>query len=371
MSKKILFLITILILILPLSGCITIKTQKDAPNGGIFKAVDGAIGVESWQQKNFIEQIEIKKFLSKKTEVRTIDLANIKEIIFDPQESQILYIITNQGLHVSYDGAEKWTKIHPAGNISSLATHPSDRNILYLAVGNLIYKTWDAGNQWQNIYTEATGAGINSLAIDSYDARKVYAGRSDGTLIRSLDNGDSWDVVEKFDNPINKILINKNDTRIIYIVTQDKGVFKTTDLGANWQDIINSEVKKEYKGITTIYQIMLNYAHRDAILMATNYGLVESLDGGQTWQAFNLLSAPNSMVFYSLAVNPQNDNYIYYGTKNNIYKTTDRGGTWITQNLPTSRTPTSLKVDLDDGQIIYMGVTKFEEKKGGLFRSGL
>ncbi|MFH1314782.1 MAG: hypothetical protein ABIH67_00115, partial [Candidatus Uhrbacteria bacterium] len=61
-----------------------------------------------------------------------------------------------------------------------------------------------------------------------------------------------------------------------------------------------------------------------------------------------------------LAVDPNDTDRIYYATASTFYSTIDAGVNWQTRKLPTLRTPTSLAIDFEDGNVIYLGGAKFE-----------
>ncbi len=94
--------------------------------------------------------------------------------------------------------------------------------------------------------------------------------------------------------------------------------------------------------------------------MASKYGLLRTRDGGKNWQAINLLTPPGSVDIFSLAINPQNGNEIYYGTSSTFYKTVNGGEKWITKRLPTTRATSFLLVDFKNPNVIYLGTKKIK-----------
>ena len=53
--------------------------------------------------------------------------------------------------------------------------------------------------------------------------------------------------------------------------------------------------------------------------------------------------------------------YGYYGTDKTFYRTNDSGKTWTTKSLPSTGAATSLLIDFDNPQTIYLGITKLKK----------
>ena len=359
MKKNLLLFISFL-LILPLIGgsCLEIKIRTGKADGGVFKSVDKG---ETWEQKVFVRQIKKKK-------VETIGYVNVYKLRFDPQNSQTVYLASREdGLYVTYNGGDKWYYLSPfKGRIDDVVVHPKSRNIIYLARGNKIYKTTNGGESWGNVYLESLpNRRINCLAIDSYDPKKVYAGISDGRLIRSVDAGESWEAIANFKDNIAQILINKNDTRIIYVATSSTGIYRTADRGNTWQNITVNDKRedlREFHGIREFRAAVFDQTKFDSLVIATRYGLLRTDNGGKSWQAYKLLTLPGTILINSLAVNPKNNQEIYYITNHTLFKTDDGGENWVTRALPTSRIGCALLVNPEHPQILFLGVYKPKKK---------
>jgi len=108
--------------------------------------------------------------------------------------------------------------------------------------------------------------------------------------------------------------------------------------------------------------VILDPTKNDAILYVSSYGLFRSDDGGETWKNIKLLTAPNTVNIFSLAINPQNSKEIYYSTPSAIYKTEDGGENWRTLFSPSERAPVTILVNPDDPNVIYLGVARLKKK---------
>lgn len=372
--KKFFWLVLIIIVILPLMGasCISIKSDKDdeiPKNGGVFISYDKG---EEWQQKVYVETLG--------EEDETIAEYNVMEMWLDPQDGKTVYAATEKhGVYVTYNGGEEWDLLYNTSRrVYELAVDPTSRNIIYISLGNKIVKSTDGGETWDEVYFEALGSvRIEAMAISNENPNLIYLGASDGRFIRSLNAGASWARIREFPQNIKQILINPNDNDIIYVATARNGVFRTGDKAETWHNISlgddpqeKAELMKDYPGINIFTIMVFDQTQEDAIIIGTDYGLLKNKNGEASWEAVRLLTLPRKIDVVSLAVNPKNNQEIYYGINNALYFSEDGGKNWAARSLPTSRMTQYLLVSPVDTAKVYLGVympPPPEDDKKGLF----
>lgn len=350
MKKKYLTIFILSGLILTGAGCIQFGGKGGAADGGVFKSSDKA---ESWQQKVALAAVKPSSIAN----------VNVATMVFDPQDPKTIYLGTAEnGLFYTTDGADSWFQVgaFSSGLINVVAPDAKDKCNVYVAVGNKIFKTTDCLRTWQNIYVDSRPDQIvTSVAVDFYNSSIIYAGLSGGEFLKSNDAGTSWTALKRFENRIAKILLAPEDSRIIYVATQDQGIWKSTDSGINWSSL--NEGLNQFGGAFEFKNLVVDVSQKDSLILASKYGLLKTRDGGKTWQAINLLTPPGSVEIYSLAVNPQNGNEIYYGTSSTFYKSVNGGEKWITRKMPTTRAAAYLLVDFKNPNIIYLGTKKIKK----------
>jgi len=334
------------------AGCISFGGGGGSTgiDGGVFKSTDKG---ESWQQKAAVAAVK----------PGSIANANVATMVFDPQDSKTIYLGTAEnGLLYTTDGAESWVQAGAlsSGRINAVAVDAKEKCNIYAAAGNRIFKTSDCARTWQTVYIDTRADQVvTAVAVDSFNPTLIYAGFSGGDLFKSNDAGASWTAIRRFGNQISKILVNYYDTRILYVGTAGSGIWKSVDGGANWVDL--NEKLREYGGSMEFKNLVLDFSKRDSLILASKYGLLRTSDGGGTWQPISLLTPPGSVDIFSLTLNPQNGNEIYYGTTSTLYKSVDGGVKWVTRKLPTSRAATFLLADPNNGNIVYLGTTKLKK----------
>ena len=350
--KKFFILLLFLTLPLLLGGCfISIKTSGST-DGGVFKTFNKG---EDWEQRSLVYRLGDL--------VENFNDVDVTVMLMDPQDSQALYLGTvDQGLYYTFNGATGWHQtLEGNGKINAIAVSPKETCIVYAAIGNRVYKTSDCNRHWQYKLIETRSDPnniINSLAVDPFYTNRVYAGTSCNGLFISDDAGYSWRAVNYFNDQVVKILINPNNSAIIYAATAGQGIYRTANGGADWQMILSRELQEQYGNLLAYRDLILDPTKDDGLLYASQYGLLRTADGGNSWTALKLLTPPSTTYIYSLAINPLNEQEIFYGIANALYRTEDGGANWITRNLPTARAARFLLIDPDNPHTVYLGAKR-------------
>ena len=345
MLKKTTILSSLLLVFLLTSGCI--RVENTPTGGGIYKSMDGG---NNWQQKISL--------LSLPQEQKYLDNIETNVFVFDPQDSQTIYLGTKKnGLFVSLDGAELWQEIKrlPKGKISSLAVDPKAKHIVYVGIENRIFKTKDANRTWESVYLDTfSDVEISALAINHLFSNIVTAGLSDGRLIRSEDGGLSWTPLRNFEKRIGQVLINPYNPQIIYVTLLNQEVFRSENHGIDWKSL--EEGYHSFSGAEKIFQLIFNPNFPDALISISGAGLLHTEDGGQNWTEYKLVTSGDKVEIYSLAVDPQNADIIYYATNKTLYKSIDNGENWITKSIPSKKVPSKILVNPVNSDILYLGM---------------
>lgn len=349
------FILTAMIVVLP--GCIKFKSDE-APEesqsiGGIFKSEDKA--------QTFSPYLRVA---TAGDERLTIAGFNIKSFAMDPNDNNAIYIGTEgQGMFFSYDGGVSWLQWPSLseGVIQSIAVHPKNKCTIFATTANSIIKTEDCSRTWQKVYFDTrTNITVSSIQIDSFEPEIIYAGTSNGEVLQSRDGGKSWQTIHRVNSYIVEIIIAK-DTRTVYVGTDFNGIFKTKDKGKTWTRYYD-EIKEDIKGSGSdeLTDLAMDYKN-NVLLFSAKHGIVKTADEGEKWENVPIITPPGSTVIYSLAVNPEDSNEIYYGTASSIIITYDGGTNWDSKQLPTASLPLNLFVDPFEPNNLYLGFKRREE----------
>jgi photosystem II stability/assembly factor-like uncharacterized protein len=328
-------------------GCLgSTPSGPKGPDGGVFKTTDRGV---TWAQKRVLIQGP-----------KGVSIADnaITSMAFDPEDHNTIYAGTDSiGLIVSLDGGDSWQQSGTLnkGRIESVAVDSKDKCTVYASQGNKIYKTTNCGRDWaQAWFDPKTDKTFTRLVVDWFNPTIIYAGTSEGDILKSTDAGSNWLVSQRASSGISGIAIDPRDSRIVYASTQGDGIWKTTDGGNTW-----TSIKKQLSEFDTgrrAVQVLPDPLDANLVYLVSKYGILLSKDQGITWTALSLTSPPNSVDIRSFAINPRNNKELSYITPNTLLVSSDAGATWTAKKLPSTRNANVILVDPEQGNTLYLGM---------------
>lgn len=327
------------------SGCSLRFTSSKVVDGGIFRSDDAGA---TWQQKVLISQ-------DKKTKT-TISNVDVNGLYIAPTTTDELTITTAaNGIFTSTDKGEHWTaNSFGSGAVPAFSYDPKNIALRYAATGVTIRKSADSGETWTTIYTDARGEIITALAVDWYDDAKLYAGTNVGTILKSTDFGVTWSVQDRIGDQIRSFTVNPGDSRVLYLTTANKGVYKTVDGGIQWDQL---KSLGSFDNANKVHDLVLIPGTPERLLLATDHGLMQSIDAGTTFIALKTLVPNNTLPVRAVAVDPTNTQTMYFSVNALIHKTTDGGTQWQTiASMPTKRRIVKLGLVPGSPVTLYAGV---------------
>jgi photosystem II stability/assembly factor-like uncharacterized protein len=145
----------------------------------------------------------------------------------------------------STDAGRNWRpRGRLGGYLEALAIEPGVHGAVYAAVADSgsskaggLYKSTDDARTWQRL----TDAQVTTVALDPRDRETVYAGVSEGSLLRSTDGGATWHesarlgTVATREIGVTAVAVDPLDTTTLYVAVGRSGVFRSTDAGRSWR----------------------------------------------------------------------------------------------------------------------------------------
>ncbi len=157
------------------------------------------------------------------------------------------------------------------------------------------YRTGDGGRSWQKVLE----GDVRTFTVDPHDERIVYAGKGPIELLRSEDNGvtwqpmdglmqlpetvqDQWCVPPSYAGIVpphpRHIFIHPDDSDLIYVALEHGGIVFSRDRGETWQD--------GSTGISYLdmHQLRNLPGSRERYFVSSARGFFASDDGGREWR---------------------------------------------------------------------------------------
>ncbi len=197
---------------------------------------------------------------------------------------------------------------------------------------------------WKSIGPKNFGGRTIAVAVNPLNSRTIYAGSASGGLWRSYSAGegaDAWEQVN-IDFPVlgvGAIAIDKSDTNVIYIGTGEVYSYQNSTGG-----IVNRLTRGSY-GI----------------------GILKTTNGGNSWTKSLDWSSNQERGVEVVKINPLNDNTIFTGTTEGVYRSYDAGETWV--KIDSIKMVTDFLINPTDTTKLLAACGNFGSEGSGIYRS--
>ena len=271
---------------------------------------------------------------------------HISRIIVHPDDSDVVWVAAqgplwssggDRGLYKTTDGGSTWNKTLGDDEwvgVTDLVMDPRNPDVLYAATwqrhrnvasymgggpGSGVHRSIDGGETWMESTKgiPSSNLGKIGLAISPQNPDNVYAAieldRRTGGIFMSRDRGASWskmsDTVSGATGPhyYQELYASPHSEGRLYLM--DVRVQISEDHGATFRTMSGSDKHVDN------HAIAFRADDPDYILMGTDGGLFETLDGTITWRFISNLSVTQ---YYKVAVDDALPFYhVYGGTQDN------------------------------------------------------
>ncbi|QQS22642.1 hypothetical protein IPM19_03345 [bacterium] len=321
---------------------------------GVVKTANGGV---DWQPANKIVNNE-KSLLSR----------SISQMKFNAAGDKIFASSFDGGLFSSEDAGENWTEVLGGVLIYDFAIDPSNENIMYAASylgdrGRLI-NTRDGGKTWTEVYSDAGNKNpVRTVAINPNNTTEIMIGLGKGSVISSSDSGNSWKLVQSYNDRITRIHWLPGE---VYVLAQETGVFRSTDNGVSFEQITKTLVPTINNSRSSIFgrrisqyrQLAIDPSSSSNLWLATDKGLFRSFNGGSSWNYVNMPFRQRDASPFAVSVAPSSSSVIYASSNSVIFKSLDGGATWSSTSTNTNGLVGVILISRDLPQIAFAGVSR-------------
>lgn len=191
-----------------------------------------------------------------------------------------------------------------------------------------------------------TGSKASFRGIASIGAETVWLGGSNGTLLKSINGGTSWQQQHLPDaDALDFRDIECLNAETVLVMSAGSGmdsrIYRTEDSGENWQTVlINTKEKAFFNGLD-FWNASAGVLVSDAI--DDKLYVLSTQNGGETWQRIGEVSLPKlKTTEYGFAASgtgiiTANAKYIWMATggdKARIFQSKDKGKSWTVRSTP-------------------------------------
>ena len=240
-------------------------------------------------------------------------------LILEPGDSDSVYFGHHGGILKSSDGGSTWSEVPGIGqDAMNLAVSHTSPQVMYLAGHNVFMKSEDGGQSWRDVQNDLPGLDLHWFVMDPDDLTKLYANSVGFGLYQSTDGGSAWtpwDMEIPGDSSITALAVLGGNPENVLVGTDEGKLLLSPDGAASWEEV----------GI--IDSTPLAFAmNRDtvSIYLGTSKGLYRSDDKGLSWIELPL----NTRVMALATGGSDPERVLVVNDKGEIFRSDDAGRTW-------------------------------------------
>lgn len=327
-------------------------------------------------------------------------VVDVLSITFDPLvQDRIVVSSYDDGLFLNEKKINLWQPIpFPPQKIYSFILDnksPATRAFAsgVVADNGRIFRTDDNGVNWRAVYVEpGLKTYVSALTQDPMNQEIIIAGTSAGTLVRSIDGGDTWNNIgQEITGKITHFTHDSVPTSLTYLMV-GSDIYHSYDTGLNWlnwedvkvkeikdlRDKANEASRAGNKGLATalkdqatalqarnktegvpsgIVTIVADPSISGVLYAGLTKGLYRSTDYGKYWKPVNIIESAEKFPILSIAVNPDDSNEISFVAGNAFYRSVNNGMTWAITPLDKTRNASFVAYDPFDTSVIFVGLS--------------
>jgi photosystem II stability/assembly factor-like uncharacterized protein len=272
----------------------------------------------------------------------------------------------NEGLRIrapqawqSTGDSANWTLLGPVtipglgggmGRLNVIRFLPGNSQILFAGSANGgLWKSSDAGASWTNMNADhLPSLGVADIAIDPQNTNNIFLATGDGYgypsgngpfwggtysagILKSADGGLNWNTTgfnraQSSKCIVQRLLISPSNPQVLLAAASD-GLWRTTDGGGLWTKVMSQH----------FFDMEFNTSTDTIIYASALHSVYKSTDRGLSWILINNTMSGTTFGRLSLAVTPANPNYIYtLSDTDSLYKSMDGGATFQLMKSPGS-----------------------------------
>ena len=302
-------------------------------------------------------------------------------------DPNIMYAGTDSNDMTTYrstDSGSTWSLVHVTGHAAGLAISPVDPNIaLYTNLEAPVQRTNDGGDSWYPVVGYGPGETnynkpFTAISFSITEPNILYTtalrGSSRGgiwppepsDIYKSTDSGSTWLQVGTCEtcSSIQTIVIDSNDSNNLWIAS-DGGLQQSKDGGQSWSGNVIPYLQKvaaQTSGDTMatmpkVIGLDIHPSRPNIILAASSeFGVFRSTDAGTTWSHSNtgLLTSKLHQLHFA----PSNPNVVYLSSHNGIYRSDDSGQSWKPRNEGLEyKFLSPIAIHPKDEDVVFVGTT--------------
>ena len=268
---------------------------------------------------------------------------HVRSLVLHPEDPRTMYAGTEQGLFISRDGADTWSRVESPLNglqIWSILIHPDKPNLILAGTcPSRIFRSEDGGRTWSEPRAKIRldcprimHTRVTTLLADPQDPDTIWAGVEIDGLFRSRDAGRSFEPVGEglSSQDIHALAIIGNGKARRMLAATNNDLNASDDGGATWKPLgVGKTLPWSYcrslkQPVGSPEVVLLGIGNAPPGFAGA---IARSTDAGRSWQVVTP-RLTNSTV-WTFATHSANTDLIYAASvSGEVLRSWDRGVTW-------------------------------------------
>lgn len=303
------------------------------PNGGLWRSKDHG---SSW--------VPLTDFLPS---------IGVSGIAIDPTNSNTIYISTGDedgsdsytnGIYKSTDGGATWKQLsYPFSTFSlsgEILINPNDPNMLWVVGNNGLYKSTDAGLTWN----QKISVLCKEIRLKPKNPNTLYVVQRSGTttsILKSTNAGETFITIDTFLNSGRTMIdVTPADSQYIYVLVAKsnntyRGIWRSTDGGTTFT-ARNTTATNVFGSTQAYYDLALAVSPTDKNMIFTGcMDIWKSTNGGTTMTKVNSWSKPDTATYTHADIHDLKfyNNKLYCGSDGGIYISDNNGNSFTDKTI--------------------------------------
>ncbi len=260
----------------------------------------------------------------------------------------------------------RWTDVE----IRALSADPSSPGLVLAGMGGSgsrdparsagLYITADGGDAWHSPGRTFAGQQVQAVAVrhEEVGGYLACAATDLGIFCGEIGADDEQSITDASwrslswrgsEASVTALAISSGNPTVIYVGTDGLGLYATRDEGKTWVEMALGSTDRR------IYDLLVSNSNLDWVCAATDVGVFQSMNGGQSWQ---LLSGPTrGRRVNALAGHPDSGRTLYAGLqRGGVFFSSDGGTEWVGLKTGLGQPPIlSLALDPSDASVLWAG----------------
>jgi photosystem II stability/assembly factor-like uncharacterized protein len=287
-----------------------------------------------------------------------------------------------EGVFRSLDGGKTFQRtcegMFVECDVRALVVHPNEASTLYLGSEQGVFVTTDGADHWSRLPAPVDGLQIWSLYVSPLQPGLIVAGTCPSDIYRSTDGGKTWaegrtdmlhDCPRIMHTRVTCIAGDPENADRLWAGVEIDGVHRSEDAGRTWRPMGDGLSSRDIHSLA----VVPGQGSARHLLAATNNDLNHSSNGGESWRPQNIGKALPWSYCRALAQIPGRPNELLLGNGDGppgsvgvVGRSADGGRSWQVTQMPDRANSTlwNFAVHAADSALVYAASVS-----GQLYRS--